>query len=557
MPENTLLRYFFSSGSEVDPEDRFHLNRKTRTRRLKEISDILRKHHFLKGFTPEAFRAMLEDLGPSFVKIGQTLSTRSEILPKAYCDELAKLQMECDPLPFEAILEALDDIYGDAQGDVFDAIDPTPLGSASLAQVHKARLVTGEIVAVKIQRPGVKTTMAQDIDIMRMVARYAARFMKDEQMLDLRDVVEELWTTFLEETDFQREAANLEEFARLNKGVAFIDCPKVHTELCGEYVLVMEYIDGIPILATDRLRNAGYDLEEIGEKILDNYASQILDHGFFHADPHPGNILVRGDDIVWIDLGMVGQLSALERALIGRMFRAVAENDPYALMEALLGAVRSEGPVNHGRLLSQLGNLLVSYTTVNLADINVGSALMDVFGVLQTQNLALPPSFTLLARGMVTIEGVLVDIAPDTSVIDIIAAHVKRRERTWEAFETKAREFVSTAATSAQAAVRLPTQASHTLDMIDRGQVRVGADLGIPIDAIAALYSVSGTVAMALISAGLFIGSSLLATTNMHPQFLGVPLLGVLGYVGAFVLGAYVVWRNLVIRHRQKNEEKL
>ena len=140
MPENTLLRYFFSSGSEVDPEDRFHLNRKTRTRRLKEISDILRKHHFLKGFTPEAFRAMLEDLGPSFVKIGQTLSTRSEILPKAYCDELAKLQMECDPLPFEAILEALDDIYGDAQGDVFDAIDPTPLGSASLARCTRRAL---------------------------------------------------------------------------------------------------------------------------------------------------------------------------------------------------------------------------------------------------------------------------------------------------------------------------------------------------------------------------------------------------------------------------------
>ena len=305
------------------------------------------------------------------------------------------------------------------------------------------------------------------------------------------------------------------------------------------------------------LRAMGLDPAKLGQRLAESFVTQIVDNGFFHADPHPGNILVRGDDIVWIDLGMVGQLSALERALIGRMFRAVAENDPYALMEALLGAVRTEGSVTHGRLLSQLGNLLVSYTTVNLADINVGSALMDVFGVLQTQNLALPPSFTLLARGMVTIEGVLVDIAPDTSVIDIIAAHVKRRERTWEAFETKAREFVSTAATSAQAAVRLPTQASHTLDMIDRGQVRVGADLGIPIDAIAALYSVSGTVAMALISAGLFIGSSLLATTNMHPQFLGVPLLGVLGYVGAFVLGAYVVWRNLVIRHRQKNEEKL
>ena len=134
---------------------------------------------------------------------------------------------------------------------------------------------------------------------------------------------------------------------------------------------------------------------------------------------------------------------------------------------------------------------------------------------------------------------------------------MKRRERTWEAFETKAREFVSTAATSAQAAVRLPTQASHTLDMLDRGQVKVGADLHVPADFTAALYAVSGTVAMALISAGLFVGSSLIAQTAMQPQLLGVPLLGVLGYVGAFVLGAYVVWRNLVIRHRQKNEEKL
>ena len=363
MPENTLLRYFFSSGSEVDPEDRFHLNRKTRTRRLKEISDILRKHHFLKGFTPEACRAMLEDLGPSFVKIGQTLSTRSEILPKAYCDELAKLQMECDPLPFEAILEALDDIYGDAQGDVFDAIDPTPLGSASLAQVHKARLVTGEIVAVKIQRPGVKTTMAQDIDIMRMVARYAARFMKDEQMLDLRDVVEELWATFLEETDFQREAANLEEFARLNKGVAFIDCPKVHTELCGEYVLVMEYIDGIPILATDRLRNAGYDLEEIGEKILDNYASQILDHGFFHADPHPGNLLVRSGKIVYIDLGIMGRLSPRDRAGFGNIIQAVGMESSSELKDALLSfaIAKDNSVIDHTRFLADLDLLLNDY----------------------------------------------------------------------------------------------------------------------------------------------------------------------------------------------------
>ena len=323
MADNTLLKYFFSSGADVDPENRFHLSRKTRARRLKEIYSILQKHRFLKGFTPEEFRAVLEDLGPSFVKIGQTLSMRSEILPKAYCDELAKLQTECEPLSFESILAALDDIYGAKREEVFSDIDPTPLGSASLAQVHKARLANGDVVAVKIQRPGVKATMAQDIDIMRMVARQASRFMKDEQMLDLRDVVEELWATFLEETDFQREAANLEEFARLNKDVAFIDCPKVYPELCSEYVLVMEYIDGIPILAADRLLAAGYDVGEIGEKILDNYATQILDHGFFHADPHPGNLLIRGGKIVYIDLGNMGRLSPRDRAGFGSIIEAV------------------------------------------------------------------------------------------------------------------------------------------------------------------------------------------------------------------------------------------
>lgn len=209
MADNTLLKYFFSSGSEVDPEGQFNLTRKSRTQRLREIYTIMQKHHFTKGFTPESFRSMLEGLGPSFVKIGQTLSTRSEILPKAYCDELKKLQARSKPLPFDEMLSAMDSIYGDERKKLFAEIDPKPLGSASLAQVHKARLADGSVVAVKIQRPGVRATMAQDIDIMRIVARQASRFIKDGQMLDLRDVVEELWATFLEETDFKREAANL------------------------------------------------------------------------------------------------------------------------------------------------------------------------------------------------------------------------------------------------------------------------------------------------------------------------------------------------------------
>ena len=551
-------------------------------RRLREIERILRQHRVLSGLTPEKATSLLEDLGPTFVKMGQIAANRSDVIPPAYADAFKRLRANVPPMPFPTVLATIEESLGHPWRETFSRIEEKPLGSASIAQVHRARIAphavgdagagtgaaaaplpadapkAGSYVAIKVRRPHVVEQMTQDLALIRQaVALVGLTRATDGIKLSLGDLVTELERTTRQELDFCVEQHNLVRFRQLLDDQPGVESPRPYPHLSSDDVLVMDFVEGPMINDVPALRAMGLDPAKLGQRLAESFVTQIVDNGFFHADPHPGNILVRGDDIVWIDLGMVGQLSALERALIGRMFRAVAENDPYALMEALLGAVRTEGPVNHGRLLSQLGNLLVSYTTVNLADINVGSALMDVFGVLQTQNLALPPSFTLLARGMVTIEGVLVDIAPDTSVIDIIAAHVKRRERTWEAFETKAREFVSTAATSAQAAVRLPTQASHTLDMIDRGQVRVGADLGIPIDAIAALYSVSGTVAMALISAGLFIGSSLLATTNMHPQFLGVPLLGVLGYVGAFVLGAYVVWRNLVIRHRQKNEEKL
>lgn len=544
MSDNTLLRYFFSSGSEVDPEDQFHLNRKTRTRRLKEIFDILRKHHFLKGFAPEEFRAMLEDLGPSFVKIGQTLSTRSEILPKAYCDELAKLQMECDPLPFDDILAALDDIYGDAQGEVFDAIDPTPLGSASLAQVHKARLVSGETVAVKIQRPGVKATMAQDIDIMRMVARHAARFMKDEQMLDLRDVVEELWATFLEETDFQREAANLEEFARLNADVAFIDCPKVYSELCGEFVLVMEYIDGIPILAVDRLRALGYDLSEIGEKILDNYASQILDHGFFHADPHPGNLLIRNGRIVYIDLGIMGRLSPRDRAGFGNIIEAVGMESSTELKDALMSfaVAKDNTAIDHTRFLADLDVLLNDYGSCDVADIDIGSFLSDILMLTRSCKVTLPSSITSVSRGIVTLEGTIASFIPNENVVSIINAHIQRSKNQGNELAQAMQDLALSLRSSSRGMLDAAQFSGETLKMLTRGQLKMNMEVLGSEAPLSKLAKIINRLTIGIIIAGLFIGSSMLSLSSMEPRLLGVPVFAFFGYLGAAVLSLWVIF---------------
>ena len=543
MAENTLLKYFFSSGADIDPEGRFNLSRKARTRRLKEIYSILQKHHFLKGFSPEEFRAMLEDLGPSFVKIGQTLSTRSEILPKAYCDELSKLQMECDPLPFDQMLAALDDIYGERQGDIFDAIDPTPLGSASLAQVHKARLANGDIVAVKIQRPGVKATMAQDIDIMRMVARQASRFMKDEQMLDLRDVVEELWATFLEETDFAREAANLQEFAQLNEGVAFIGCPHVYPELCSEYVLVMEYVDGIPILATDRLVAAGYDLEEIGEKILDNYATQILDHGFFHADPHPGNILIRDGKIVYIDLGIMGRLSLRDRAGFGNIIQAVGMQSSTELKDALMSfaIAKDNAAIDHTRFLADLDLLLEDYGACDVAEIDIGQFLNDILMLTRSCKVTLPATITSVSRGIVTLEGVIAPFIPNESVVSIINAHINRTKDPREELAKSIEDLALSLRLSTNGALDAAHYSGEALKMLTRGQLKVNTEVLGSEAPLARLAKIINRLTIGIIIAGLFIGSSMLSLSGMEPRLLGVPVLAFFGYLGAAILSIWVV----------------
>lgn len=621
-------------------------------RRLREIERILRRHRVFKGLSPDEATSLLEDLGPTFVKMGQIAANRSDVIPPAYAEAFKRLRADVPPLPYEEVVAVIESAFGHPWRETFSCIEKKPLGSASIAQVHRARIAScaavadafagvpddrsaapaasaadahdafanvrapyapaapaaarvshadvpagaraphaadapaaarvpagtssprarvaaaaarassfppaGAWVAVKVRRPHVVEQMTQDLALIRQaVALIGLTRATDGIKLSLADLVTELERTTRQELDFRVELHNLERFRALLADQPGIESPRPYPLLSTDDVLVMDFVEGPMVNDVAALRARGLDPRALGHRLAESYVTQIVDNGFFHADPHPGNILVNGGDIVWIDLGMVGELTAMERGLVGRMLRAAAENDPYALMQALLAAARDGGEVDHGRLLDRLGRLLASYATVNLAEIDVGRALMDVFDVLRTQNLAMPPSFTLLARGMVTIEGVLVDIAPDASVIGIIADHLRHRERTANALEAKAREALSTALTSFDATLRLPTQASHTLDMVNRGQVSVGADLRMPTDALAALYSVSGTVAMALISAGLFVGSSLLAQTNMHPQFLGVPFLAVFGYLGAFVLAAYVVWRNLLIRHRQKNAERL
>ena len=257
--------------------------------RLKEIVAVLRKHSITKGVTPLKLREIIEDLGPTFIKLGQIMAMHSDILPKRYCDELMQLCSDVKPMPFEEVLSVIEESYGRSWRRVFSHIDESCQGAASIAQVHRATLKSGEEVVVKVQRRGIYEKMARDIELLRKAIKLMPP-VSLKNMADFDLVLDELWTVTRDEMNFLTEASNMEEFARRNKDVHFVGTPKLYQQYTTVHVLVMEYIDGCAVDDKERLKEEGYDLKEIGSKLVDNYIKQVMDVGFFHADPHSGNV---------------------------------------------------------------------------------------------------------------------------------------------------------------------------------------------------------------------------------------------------------------------------
>lgn len=531
---------------------------KTSHKRMNEIVRIMRQYKVLHGLTPEQAVEVLQALGPTYVKIGQLASNRSDLLPKAYCDAFEKLRDDANPMPFDVVIEQIDRAYGKSWHEVFASIDPVPLGAASIAQVHKATLLDGTTVAVKVRRPGVAESMAEDIMLMKhllALGEFASNSHRDI-LLSLEGFIEEIERTTASEVDFTSELHNLMRFHDELADEEGVTSPVAYPQYSCESVLVMEFVQGTEISHTQALREQGIDVSALARRVCQSYVTQVLDDGFFHADPHPGNILVRDGEVVWIDLGMVGTLTVSERMLVGKVFTAVATDNAYLLKEAVMGLVHVLGPVDHGALLEALSRLLAEYSTAEMKEINVGTVLTEVIEVLRGQNMMMTSSVTMLARGFVTIEGVIAQVAPDISVIEIVSKHVIAQQADPKFLATQLIDLSTTSAASAEALAKLPTQLSNTLEMLDRGQIKVNGDIEVSSRILATAYASVGRISLALLSAGLFLGSSILCTTAMQPQLLGVPLLGVLGYVGAFVLGAYTVFHILVSRHRLLNNEE-
>lgn len=533
-------------------------NDKTSGKRMRQILDVLRKYHVTQGLTPQKAVEVLEALGPTFVKIGQIAATRSDVLPPEYCNEFFKLQTAATPMPFDTVLECLDAAYGKPWNQVFLAIDPTPLGSASIAQVHKAVLLNGTVVAIKVRRPGIVAEMTQDIKLMKRLLATAEFVTSKYQnlLMNFDSLLDELQSTTEKELDFNVELNNLIRFHMEVTTQEGVTSPIPYPKISNDSVLVMEYVEGVQVDDRQALVAEGVDLDRLADRILQSYISQILDYGFFHADPHGGNIIIRDKEIVWIDLGMTGNLIASQRELVAQMFRSITSNDPYKLMQAVLGISKQNGSIEYGELLSQLAILIEKYGGADLADINMGHVAEELTDIMHSQHLIMDPSVTMLVRGIVTVEGMIERLSPSTNVMQVVSKRVIQQSFKPPHLEMKAVEFAAASLDSAEAMVKLPSQLLNTMEMLDRGEIALKGEVKASADILATLYASVGRISLALISVGLFLGSSILCTTNMEPKFLEVPFLGALGYVGAFVLGVYVIVQTFKSRHRVKNNEK-
>ena len=333
--------------------------------RLKEMTAVLKKYKLTHGLTPEKFRLILQELGPTYIKLGQIMSLHSDILPKEYCEELMKLCSDVKPMPFEQVEAVIDASFGYSWKDVFASIDKKPLGAASIAQVHRATLKTGEQVVVKVQRKGIHEVMSKDMALLHKAVKLVPPI-SIKGIVDFDMVLDEMWAVAQEEMNFLLEASNIEEFAGNNRDVAFVATPKLYRKYTTSHVLVMEYIKGFNIDDKEGLLKDGYDLEEIGSKLIDNYIRQVIEDGFFHADPHPGNVKIRDGKIVWIDMGMMGRLSEHDKRELSNAVYGIAMNDIGMIEDAVLAIGDFKGEPDRAKLYKDIKIIINKYGSLDM-----------------------------------------------------------------------------------------------------------------------------------------------------------------------------------------------
>jgi len=511
---------------------------------------ILKSHDYMGA--GERIRKTLEELGPTFIKLGQLLSTRADLIPHDILLELAKLQDKVAPENFNSIRGVLEsELKGDIK-EFFSYFEEEPIASASIGQVYRARTREGKEVVVKVQRPEVAEKVNADVVILKSIAKVLNDRIIDSP-IDFVEIVEELTDSLLNELDYTQEGNNADRFRENFKNENYIYIPKVYWEYTTKRVLTMEYVEGISVKNKDLLIKMGYDLKRIARNGVWAIFLQVYKYGLFHGDPHPGNILITKEGkISYIDFGIVGYLDKSSREVLIELFKAFAENDTEEVIEILsdIGAIRSD--TNLRSLKADLGRIINYFYNTPLRNISVNDSMKKIMAIVHRHKLMLPPGFTLFLKSLATVEGVGRDLDPDFSISDVAKDFVKQMYLQ----KIDVKEIIKENSKELHKALvilrKLPFRLQSIMTKLIKDDIKVRINIDESESLRYDLNIMINKVIVSIIASALIVGSSLVLTYGGGYKIFGYNAIGFFGYMIATLLCLWVFYRIFIVDRRKK-----
>jgi ubiquinone biosynthesis protein len=497
---------------------------------------------------PQRLRRAFEELGPAFVKFGQLLSTRTLLLPPPFIAELAKLHDQVPPVPFTAVQGVLDAELRGSVGDFFLSVEEKPIGSASIAQVHRAVRLNGERCVIKVQRPDIENIVRVDLEIMAQLAALLENHVEGWKVHRPTAVVAEFTRQMEQELDFTAEAAHIERFAHQFAGEPTIYVPKVFSDACARRVLTMEYIDAIKASRMDELEAAALNRQEIATRITDLVMKQIFVHGFFHADPHPGNIhILPGNVICFLDFGMMGFLDLTTREIFSRFVISIAQRDESATASALLKLAHAELDPFRPGFEADVAEFMHQHFYRPAGDLVFGKLVQHLFHLTSKHGLTLPADLSTVLKALSLMENLVCRLDPGHDIIGQARPFMKqvrltqlgprRLLRDWREFAEEAGTFVR----------EMPLEIRRIMGLVKEGRTLLRVHhLGLePL--MNTLERIINRLAFALVLSSLIIASSVIVHAKVPPMWHGMSVPGVLGYMVAGMMGFWLL--IAMVRH--------
>ena len=489
----------------------------------------------------ERVRMALEELGPTFVKLGQILATRPDLVSAEFVREFEKLQDHVPPFAYEEARQIIEKELGQDVEGLFECFDEEPLAAASIGQVHGARLNDGEAVVVKIQRPGIRKVVEVDLEIMLHLASLMERHLEEVEMHRPTRIVAEFARSIEKEIDYTVEASHMERFAAQFQGDMTIYVPKVFREWSTERVLTVEYIDGIKASEVNRIDEEGLDRKSITARGADLIFKQIFEHGFFHADPHPGNIYVLPDNMIcYLDYGMMGRIDRQTREDAAELIHALSRGDESKTIQALLKLVDYDEQPDVRTLERDMADFAGHHLYKPLKDIDMGKLLQELLELLSQHRLAIPQVLFLMLKALTTWEGVGRSLDPDLHIMERAAPFIRRVRTERMHPERIAGDVFDTSMELLRLAQEMPGELRELLLRLKQGKLKVELKHQGLEGMLARQDQARNRVAFSIVIAALIIGSALIVLSRTPPLIFGISVMGIIGFAAAAFLGAWL-----------------